>query len=105
MENVIEIVQFKLKEGTDTAQFLADSEATLSFITKSEGFLYRSLSLNEETLQWTDVTYWKTMENAKAAFDDFMKHEQAQQMVSHIEENSVVMSHGVVKMDAMSKCT
>ncbi|MBV7300198.1 hypothetical protein [Enterovibrio paralichthyis] len=104
MENVIESVKFKLKAGADVQRFLADSESTLSFITKSGGFLYRSLSVNEETQEWTDITYWQDMESAKAAFDDFMKHESAQQMVSHIEENSVVMSHERVKMNAMGEC-
>lgn len=98
METVIETVKFKLKADTDVQRFLADSEATLAFITKSDGFLYRSLSVNEETEEWTDITYWENMDNAKAAFDDFMKHESVQQMVSHIEENSIVMSHEQIKM-------
>ncbi|MDD1782733.1 hypothetical protein LRP49_16290 [Enterovibrio sp. ZSDZ35] len=104
MENIVETVRFKLKEDANEAQFLADSEATVSFVTQSAGFLYRSLSVDESSQTWTDITYWDSMENAKAAYDDFMNHESARNMISHIEEESVVMSHETLKMNVMSDC-
>ncbi|WP_407330622.1 hypothetical protein [Enterovibrio sp. 27052020O] len=102
MENVVETVRFKLNQGTDVQSFLADAEGTTSFVKGRAGFQYRSLSLNEETQEWLDIIYWDTMENAKAASDNFMSNESAQKMVSHIDEASLVMATDFVKMSICS---
>ncbi|MBE1275778.1 hypothetical protein [Enterovibrio baiacu] len=104
MDNIVETVRFKLKEGTEVQTFLAAAEGTLPYISGCEGFVYRSLSLNEETQEWTDIVYWTNLTNAQAASNNFMQDAGAQKMVSHIDGATLVMAHESVKMSVMGEC-
>lgn len=98
MDNIVETVRFKLKDGADVKAFVEAAEGTIPFIKGCEGYLYRSLSLNEQTQEWTDIVYWATLADAKAASDNFMKDEGAQKMVSYIDASTLVMAHEQIKM-------
>lgn len=104
MENIVETVRFKLKAGTDVNTFLASAEGTIPYIKGCKGFIYRSLSLNAETQEWTDIVYWTNLADAQTASEHFMKDGGAQEMVSHIDSATLVMAHEKVKMSLMGEC-
>ncbi|WP_325892346.1 hypothetical protein [Grimontia sp. NTOU-MAR1] len=104
MDNVVETVRFKLKEGTDVNAFLAAAEGTLPYISGCKGFVYRSLSFDEQSQEWTDIVYWTNLANAQAASENFMNDEGARKMVSHIDSATLVMAHQGVRMSAMGEC-
>lgn len=103
MEPIIEIVNFKLVDGAKEADFLAAAKQSQAFVEQLAGFLYRSLSVNENNGTWTDTVYWKTIMDAKVAAEAFWEHNECQAFMAFIEHKSVDMQHQSIKMD--SGCT
>ncbi|MGF1753146.1 hypothetical protein L4C33_06055 [Vibrio makurazakiensis] len=100
MEHVIELVSFKLVHGTKEQDFIAASETSQTFIGSLPGFLYRSLSHNVEKDSWTDTVYWRSMEDAKSAGEQFMASAACQPLLAMITPDSVDMQHQKIKMDS-----
>ncbi len=97
---VVELVLFKLKEGVSEAQLLQANEPVVQFVNARPGFLYRSLSVNEQTQQWSDIVYWQTEQDAQASSKAFMESQLCGGFMELIE--SVVVSHSQVKY--MGEC-
>lgn len=100
--NVVELVSFKLKEGVSAEALLATNPAVQAYVTSLPGLLYRSVSLNDETNEWTDIVYWETLANAEHASQVFMDSPACQEMVALIDPDSVRMQHTEV---FFSSCT
>lgn len=92
---VTETVRFRLKPGVDTARFVADAQATLPFVERMGGMVSRNLSVDEDGL-WTDALIWASMEQAKAAQAAAMQEPSFGPFMSHIDETSVEMRHGIL---------
>ncbi|WP_104402712.1 hypothetical protein [Vibrio penaeicida] len=99
MEQVLEIVNYKVLDGVTESQLLEASDQITGFLKRSEGFLYRSLSYNQQKETWTDTVYWQDMEKAKAASKEFMTAPETQDYASKIEMESVDMQHQIIKSD------
>jgi len=63
MDNVVELVSFKLKEDVYEEQFLAASDKfNADFLSLQKGYIYRKLLKKEDT--WTDVVFVGNMGDA-----------------------------------------
>ncbi|KGK21853.1 hypothetical protein DC58_14220 [Vibrio navarrensis] len=100
MEQVIEMVSFKLIEGTSAQTYIAASEQSQAFVASQPGFLYRSLSHDTASDSWTDVVYWQDMEAAKKAGEQSKSHADCQPLMALIEPNSIDMRHQLIKMSS-----
>ncbi len=100
MSNVIETVKYSLVAGATEQDLVAATKQSQTFISSLPGFLYRSLSQHEETGTWTDVVYWNSMEEAKAAGQQFETSEDCKPLMSLIDPASLDMKHEVIKMSS-----
>lgn len=102
MEHVVELVRFTLREGSNVDEFVQAAEKNLEDLRKQPGFCYRSLSCDSESGMWSDISYWSSLENAKASSDKFMQWASAQKMVSFINSDSLKMDYEYVKMTSQT---
>lgn len=102
MKSVIEIVRFKLKQTATSEQLISASEQSQKFVSKLNGFEYRSLSFDQDTSTWTDVVYWDSMENAKAAGEQFTTSEECKPLMALIDPESVMMQHQTIMMSDLA---
>ncbi len=105
MQHIVEIVSYKAVASASEQDLIAASEQSHKFIANLPGFLYRSVSHNTvshntETQTWTDLVYWRTLEDAKAADEQFMQSADCKPLVALISQESLSMQHQVVKMSS-----
>jgi hypothetical protein len=91
---VLELVVFKLKDGTTRERFLGSVDAVSAWAQAQPGFLSRELSYDAEGDRWIEVVWWKTMDDAKAAAEVAMSSESCAPMFALIDEESTQMVHG-----------
>lgn len=93
MKSILEIVNFKVKDGVSTEAFLkASADMEKSFVSKQVGFIKRTLGKGEDS-KWVDVVYWETMENATKVAEATMESPVCAPMFGMIDEVSIKMSH------------
>jgi Antibiotic biosynthesis monooxygenase len=93
-ERALELVVFKLKEGTTREEFLATDEAASSWMTQQPGFLSHELCHSAETGQWIEVAWWESLEAAEAAAGAAMSSASCAPMFALIDMESALMLHG-----------
>lgn len=98
MNTSIELVTFKLAEGVQPEQLVATNDAMQAFLTQQPGFIYRSLSQDEDG-QWFDIVYWIDEASAKTGGEAFMRSAACASLMPLIDGPSVKMRH----MDALSE--
>lgn len=98
MENVIEIVSFKLLSEASESALLEATHESQGFVEQLQGFQYRSLSYNNDTHTWTDVVYWDSMSDALSAGEKFMDSPQCQPLMALIDIETVNIKRQVIKM-------
>ncbi len=94
----IEMVSFKLNENATKAQMIATNSAMQTFLNQQPGFLYRSLSCDDQG-QWFDVVYWASLEQAQQGGEAFMKSDACATLMPLIDAESCKMRH----MNALSE--
>jgi hypothetical protein len=104
MSDAIEMVQFKLNPGVSESDFLAADQPISAWVGKQPGFRYRSLSRQDDGT-WSDIVYWDSMENAKAAGEVFMKDQGQSSFMAMIDHGSVQMNHSQVLSCVMGTCS
>jgi Antibiotic biosynthesis monooxygenase len=93
MSKVIEIVQFRLKDGAHEEAFQEASESMEEgFARRQPGFLNRSLARGDEGT-WVDVVFWQDLKSAVDAAEAFMGSEACMPFFGMIDEDSVRLSH------------
>jgi len=93
MQNsIIEMVTFKANANTTPEQLAATGPDMSAFLAEQSGFIYRSLSVDEDGT-WHDIIYWETMADAKTAGENFMQHPAGQSMMALIDTQSIRMRH------------
>lgn len=101
MQNsTIEMVTFKPKAGITAQQLIDTGPAMEAFLREQPGFIYRSLSTDDDGL-WHDIIYWQTQENATAAGEQFMNHSAGQALMALIEMSSTKMRHMQAKCEVL----
>ncbi|HEY2493606.1 MAG TPA: hypothetical protein VGI33_11950 [Paenibacillus sp.] len=91
---VMELVLFKLKEGTDKQQF-NQAALMLSEVLETEisGFKGRTLLHTADEIHWTDIVYWSDMETAMAAMEQLKSVPAFQSFVSMIDSREITLRH------------
>lgn len=89
---ILELVTFKLAEGISDAEFLTENEHLNNWVKKQPGFEYRALAKAEDG-NWTDTVFWKNMETASAAQQNFGEEPSLQGMMKVIDMESVKVDH------------
>ncbi len=92
MNHVLEVVLFRLVEGTDEAAFLKDAQATFDLLASYDGYLDRELSVNDDGL-WVDVVTWADIDTALSATEKIMDSPVGQAFGAHIDPGSIQMQH------------
>ncbi|MBL1430706.1 MAG: hypothetical protein COA60_004215 [Robiginitomaculum sp.] len=91
-KQVTEVVEFRLKSGIDTASFIKEAQKSTAFIKSFDGFLNRTLCVNEDDL-WMDIAQWRDMASAKAAGEGFMQAPEVQVFCEMIDMQTTKMQH------------
>lgn len=108
MSDAVELVTFKTNPGVSRADFLAADEPINAWVQTQPGFRYRSLNLvagsTGQQLQWSDIVYWDSLENAKRASEAFMASHCNGDFMAMIDGDSVSLSHSEVQHMAMGDC-
>lgn len=95
-QHVLEVVEFKLKDGVKMTVFLSEFQKTNVFLSSLPGFIKRHLGQNEQGL-WIDVVEWNTMKAAKDALALSMTADAVQGFISMINHETIHMRHFDVK--------
>ncbi|EGQ7896391.1 hypothetical protein K2B98_003056 [Vibrio parahaemolyticus] len=98
METVIETVQFRLTSGTTEQDVIAAAKQSQTFVKNLPGFLYRSLSHEATDDVWTDIIYWRSMDDAKQAGKQIKQAVEFQSLLSMIDCESFELKHHNLKM-------
>jgi hypothetical protein len=97
----IEMVSYQLKSAVSMEELERSHAQLNTFCLAQPGFLYRSVSQNEQQV-WFEVVYWRSMEDAKSAGEAFRLSLAGQSWLSIIDERSVKMQHRLVDAQAYS---
>ena len=89
---VLEIVSFRLVEGTDQADFLNAAHGTEAIL-REQGALTRRFLTVDETGLWTDVVEWTSMNAALTAAETVVTHPDFAPFGSMIDGDTVDMRH------------
>lgn len=93
-DRTLELVVFKLKEGTTPQEFLATDEAASKWMRQQPGFLSHELSYAADTDQWIEVAWWESLDAAKTAADAAISSASCAPMFALIDMESALMLHG-----------
>ncbi len=102
---VLELVVYKLHEGTSREQFLGTNGAVSSWISKQPGFISRELVYDADGDRWIDIVWWETLEHAQAALDLSMSSESCAPMFALVDQDSALMLHGVPAIAPVTRAT
>jgi antibiotic biosynthesis monooxygenase (ABM) superfamily enzyme len=91
---VLELVVFKLRDGTKREEFLATADGVSEWARTQPGFISRELAYDAEGNRWIEVIWWKTMDDAKASAEAALSSESCAPMFALIDEESTLMIHG-----------
>jgi hypothetical protein len=89
----LEIVRFRLNEGTNSSQFLeAVAQMNQSFLSKQAGFLNRQLAQAEDGI-WTDIVHWESLQKAQEAMQIAETMPNLMHFMQMIDATSIRMEH------------
>lgn len=91
----LEIVTFRLAEGTDETAFLAAARGTEAFLRKRGSVTGRWLTKDDDGL-WTDVVHWASKDAALDAAAAVMEDPSFQPFMASIDPATVTMRHASV---------
>lgn len=94
---VIERVTFSLASGVTSEVFLEAVEKSNRFLVKQPGFLSRHISQLPQSSEWMDLVFWQDMESALTAAKEFSRSKFTSDFNSKLRNNTVVMSHLLVR--------
>lgn len=93
MAETIEIVTFRLKEGTSVELFIAETMSMeREFLGKLKGFKNRDTGISEDG-DVVVVLHWESPEDAQASIDKFVDAAETKSFTSMIEMETFVMKH------------
>ena len=90
---ITEIVIFRLKDGADPDQFLAEAANTQTFASSQPGFLNRKLHRGEDGKQWVDIVRWQSLEEANKAGEAYLVSPSCAKFNAMIDEQDIQMMH------------
>ncbi|MXQ07741.1 hypothetical protein GQ651_07770 [Alphaproteobacteria bacterium GH1-50] len=93
---VLEIVTFRLLDGTDEAAFLTAAAGTEALLRERGSLVRRALVRDADGL-WTDVVEWTSIEAAMAAAEAVMSHPDFAPFGAMIDPGTVTMRHAPIR--------
>lgn len=90
--NVIEVVQFKPKEGIDKDTFTTAAGSIEAFINHQAGFIQRELAVNEDGM-WIDIVHWTDLASAQQAAQAALESPACAPFFGMIDEHNMTMHH------------
>lgn len=91
MAETIEIVTFRLKEGTDVAAFIAETVSMeREFLGKLKGFMNRDTGMSDNG-DVVVVLHWESPEDAQASINKFVDAEETKAFTSMIDMATFIM--------------
>lgn len=100
---IIEMVSYQLKAGISKEQLAATHEQLNTFLQAQVGFIYRSVSQDDDGLLF-DVVYWQDMASAKLGGEAFMADKAGQALIALTDEQSITMRHMPVLSQVLGEC-
>ena len=94
-ENFIKIYQFTLVSGASEQEFVTANALLDTFLKAQEGFMYRSLSKQTDSL-WQDIIYWDNENLGQKADEAFKQAEMCGMFMALIDESSVIVTESTV---------
>jgi hypothetical protein len=94
-DSVLEVVSFRLTQGTTDAAFLAAARATEAPLRRQPGFLSRQLTRTEDGI-WTDHFTWASLPQALSAAEAMMAEPAFGPFVTLIDAASIQMRHDTI---------
>ena len=93
---LVETVEFKLSAQGSKQQLLEGFKESNQWLAQKPEFIYRSISHNAKTDTWVDIAYWRSVEVAKQAEDEFISEPKTQLFMQQIDFDSVKMNKSLV---------
>lgn len=99
MEKVVDIVNFKLVEGSSVTEFLAATQQmTDDFLKKQNGFISRQILQNEDN--WVDIDMWESQEAAMKAAQIMCENPSCGAFMAFLDQPTVTAQQCKVKQDS-----
>ena len=92
---VLEIVSFKLIDGSDEGTFLDAARGTENML-RARGSLIRRFLVKDENGLWTDIIEWTSMEEALSAAEAVMQEPDFAAFGAMIDGPTVEMRHAPI---------
>jgi hypothetical protein len=92
MDEVIELVMFRMKSGIDNATFIDAVGQSTAFLEQQPGFLARQVGLTA-TGEWADIIRWADLDAALRAAAAFNAAPETQALTACVDRDSVQMRH------------
>lgn len=89
--NILETVDFRLKEGIEEADFLKSNTEVQAWVRSQPGFKKRMLTCKDG--EWLDCVVWENKTMAEQAAQAFMADMCATDFINAIDKSSVKMHH------------
>ena len=92
MPDTVEIVRFRLKEGTDREEFLRQNRGVdKNFVSQQPGFISRVTAEGEDG-EWIVVLHWEKPEHAQASMDKFVGAPESSDFTALIDMDTFTMT-------------
>jgi hypothetical protein len=90
-ENILEVVEFKLKKNIEKEDFLKAAYNMMNDLREQSGFLKRELLKEEEN--WVDIVHWDSLRHAKLAEKKILTLSKSLEFFNMIDKNTIKMNH------------
>lgn len=100
MTTAIEMVSYKIAAGTADEKVEKAQQQINDFCMQQPGFIYRSVSKNDDQ-KWFDIVYWQNMDAAMKASEAFEQSPVCKDVMEIVAEDSVTMTHMNVNTEIM----
>ena len=77
----------------DKAALVKINDKFQTFVEGTDGFIKRTLAYNEEDNSWTDLVYWRSLDDAKKASEVMMELPIMGEFMSLVQAESISMQH------------
>ena len=92
-KDLFEIVCVSFKDGVSIDDQESYMEQLNGIIKNFEGFKSRDYFYSHENKRWVDFVSWTDLSLAKKASDELMKHPLALELISMMDEKTMIFSH------------
>ena len=100
MTTTIEHVTYQTVENADQGLLDKCNEQINAFCLSQPGFLYRSISKNQNDI-WHDIVYWQDFSSAENAAKQFSSTQVCQSLSKLVKQDTMKMQHMQALSEAM----